>query len=243
MWRASWVRFRSAFKEPYAKRERMTFYEGAVRIQPFEAPQTFNRSWALSAEIEIPDGGAYGPIAALGGDTSGWSVYLHDGVPTFAYNFPGPEMTYIRASDPLPAGRHLLRYEFEKTGDQPLGPGGTGRLFLGDTKIAEGEIKRTCTVGYSMDGTFDIGWDKGSPVSEDYGPNARFTGKVIRVDFDLKPDFHADHDDHAGPPRGQLRARHDPPIAASQHASGHRYRFERDATVRLAQTLTFARRQ
>jgi hypothetical protein len=105
-------------------------------------------------------------------------------------------MTYIRASEPLGAGRHLLRYEFEKTGSAPLGAGGTGRLFLGDTKIAEGEIRRTCTVGYSMDETFDVGWDKGSPVSEDYGPNARFTGRIIRVDFDLKPDFHPDHDDH-----------------------------------------------
>ncbi len=41
-----------------------------------------------------------------------------------------------------------------------------------------------------MDETFDVGWDKGMPVSEDYGPNARFTGRVVRVDFDLKPDFH-----------------------------------------------------
>jgi len=182
--------------ELYAKRELMTFYEGAVRIQPFEAPQTLNRSWALSAEIEVPEGRAEGPVAALGGDSSGWSVYLDKGVPTFAYNYPGPEMTYIRASEPLGAGRHLLRYEFEKTGSAPLGAGGTGRLFLGDTKIAEGEIRRTCTVGYSMDETFDVGWDKGSPVSEDYGPNARFTGRIIRVDFDLKPDFHPDHDDH-----------------------------------------------
>ncbi len=35
-----------------------------------------------------------------------------------------------------------------------------------------------------------------SPVSEDYGPNAQFSGHIIRVDFDLKPDFHPDHDDH-----------------------------------------------
>jgi hypothetical protein len=76
--------------ELYAKRELMTFYEGAVRIQPFEAPQTLNRSWALSAEIEVPEGGAEGPVVALGGDSSGWSVYLDKGVPTFAYNYPAP---------------------------------------------------------------------------------------------------------------------------------------------------------
>ena len=63
-------------------------------------------------------------------------------------------------------------------------------------KVAEGAIPRTCTVGYSIDETFDIGWDKGSPVSEDYGPVARFTGRIIKVDFDAQPDLHPDHDDH-----------------------------------------------
>lgn len=65
--------------------------------------------------------------------------------------------------------------------------------------MAESEIERTCTVGYSMDETFDIGWDKGAPVSEDYGPNSRFTGTIVRVDFDVEPDFHpdlAEHDEH-----------------------------------------------
>lgn len=132
----------------------------------------------------------------MGGDSAGWTVYLKGSVPMFCYNFPDPEYTYIRGSDPLPPGRHLVRFEFEKTGTQPLGAGGTGRLFVADTKVAEGTIARTCTVGYSMDETFDIGWDKGAPVSEDYGPNTKFTGTIIRVDFDLHPDFHPDLPDH-----------------------------------------------
>ena len=47
-----------------------------------------------------------------------------------------------------------------------------------------------------MDETFDIGWDKGSPVTEDYGPIATFTGRVTSVDFDSQPDLHPDHDEH-----------------------------------------------
>ncbi len=39
----------------------------------------------MNAVVEIPDGGATGPIAAMGGDS--WSLYLNDqGVPTFWYN-------------------------------------------------------------------------------------------------------------------------------------------------------------
>ena len=180
----------------YPEPDVMTFYEGSVRIQPFSGPPTLNRSWTASAEIEIPDGGATGPVVAMGGDSSGWTLYLNDGVPTFCYNYPGPELTYIRGTEPLAPGRHLVRYEFEKTGTEPMGAGGIGRLFVGDQQVAEGEIRRTCTVGYSMDETFDIGWDKGARVTDEYETNARFTGRIIRVDFDLKPDFHPDHHHH-----------------------------------------------
>lgn len=174
----------------YAQRNHMTFYEGAVRIQPFEAPQTLNRSWAMEAEVELPDGGADGPIAAMGGTSSGWALYLKDSVPTFCYNFSGTEYTYLRNGEKVSPGRHVVRYEFEKTGSEPIGAGGKARLFLDGQPMVEGEIKRTCPALYTLDETFDVGWDKGTPVSEEYGPNAKFTGRVIKVDFDLHPDLH-----------------------------------------------------
>lgn len=174
----------------FADRTKFTYFDGAVRIQEFAAPDTKNRSWVMTAEIEIPMAGAHGPIVVMGGSPAGWALYLNHSVPTFCYNFPGPEYTYIRGKKALPPGRHVVRFEFEKTGLEPLGAGGTGRLFQADQLIGEEQIPRTCGLGYSMDETFDVGWDKGTPVSEDYGPLARFTGKVIRVDFDLKPDLH-----------------------------------------------------
>jgi hypothetical protein len=98
---------------------------------------------ALCDDYEpIPDGVGEGPIAVIGGDSSGWAVCLKDSVRTLAYNYPGPEFTHIRGTDPLPAGRHLVPYEFEKTGGEPIGARGTGRLFVGDETVAEGEIKR-----------------------------------------------------------------------------------------------------
>jgi hypothetical protein len=73
--------------------------------------------------------------------------------------------------------------------------------LVDDQEIAHGNIKRTCPIGYPIDETFDIGWDKGTPVSEDYGPIAQFTGRILRVDFDLAPDASAEahdaHDAHA----------------------------------------------
>ena len=72
-----------------------------------------------------------------------------------------------------------------------MGAGGNARLYVADALAAEGSILRTCTVGYSMDETFDIGWDKGAPVTPDYEPIASFTGTIIKVDFEVKPDLHA----------------------------------------------------
>jgi hypothetical protein len=83
-----------------------------------------------------------------------------------------------------------VRYEFDKTGPEPFG-GGTGRLMVGGATVAEGEITRACPIGYTIDGTFGIGWDKGTPASAEYGLLTRFTGTIIRVDFELHPDLHS----------------------------------------------------
>ena len=183
-----------AFMEA-SKRSKVTFYPGAVRIPEIDAPITINRSWSMTAEVEIPEGGAAGPICVMGGDTNGWSLYMKDGKIVYCYNLISRDFTYLRSEKVLP-GRHKILYEFEKTGQQ-LGAGGVGRIYLDGKKVAEGKIPRTAAFGYSADETFDIGCDKGSPVTPEYKAKAEFTGKIIRVDFDLKPDLHHDPERHA----------------------------------------------
>ena len=173
----------------YATREQVTFYPGAVRIPEGNSPDTKNRSWVMTAYVEIPEGGAEGPICATGGDTNGWSLYVKDNKPVYSYNLAGSQFTYIRSSDPLKPGKHNIRYEFEKTGKEPVGAGGIGRLFVDGKKMAEQKIPRTSAFGYSLDETFDVGCDKMSPVTDEYKPQAEFTGKIIKIDFDLKPDL------------------------------------------------------
>jgi hypothetical protein len=56
-------------------------------------------------------------------------------------------------------------------------------------KAGEGKIPRTAAFGYSLDETFDVGCDTGGPVTEEYRPLAAFTGKIVQVKVDLKPDF------------------------------------------------------
>lgn len=179
----------------FAQKEKLTFYPGAIRLAA-GAPRTIGRSWAMEAEVEIPKGGAEGPICAHGGDANGWSLYVKDGRLVFCYNLISVYLTYIRSDKKLTTGRHKVGFEFEKTGTEPFGAGGVGRLFIGGKQVGEGTIDKTAAIGYTLDETFDVGCDKGSPVSPEYGPRAAFTGKIIRVDFDLKPDLHHDPQKH-----------------------------------------------
>jgi arylsulfatase A-like enzyme len=174
------------------ERTSFTYYPGAVRVPEGNAPNTKNRSWAITAQLEIPDGGAEGPIVVMGGDTNGWSLYLKEGKPTFCYNLIARQFTYIRSPKALTRGAQTVRFEFQKTGKEPYGAGGVGRLFIDGQKVAEGKIPRTASFGYSLDETFDIGCDKGAPVSEEYPPLATFTGRIVQVGVDVKPDFAPD---------------------------------------------------
>jgi arylsulfatase len=182
----------------YQTRSQVTFYPGAVRIPESNAPETKNRSWTMTAHVEIPEGGANGPLCVMGGDTNGWSLYLNDGRPVFCYNLANAQLTYIRADQALAPGTHAVRFEFEKdsASSQQFGAGGTGRLYVDDQPVAEGKIPRTAAFGYSLDETFDVGCDKGSPVTDEYPPLAAFTGQISKITFDLKPDFHHDPDTH-----------------------------------------------
>jgi arylsulfatase A-like enzyme len=179
-----------------ADRTQFRFFPGAVRIPEHVAPDTKNRSWSVEAEVDIPPDGASGPIVVMGGDTAGWSLYVKDLKPAFCHNLAAQQLTYIRGAKPLPAGRHKVRFEFEKTGKEPFGAGGVGRLFVDGQKVGEGAIPRTAAFGYSLDETFDVGCDKGAPVTDEYPPLASFTGTIVQIDVDLKPDLTTDPKRH-----------------------------------------------
>jgi arylsulfatase A-like enzyme len=176
---------------------KFTFYAGSVRLPEHVAPNTMNRSWAVEAHIDVPKGGAEGPLVVMGGDTNGWSLYLKEGKPTFCYNLASIELTYIRGPKAIASGLHTVRYEFEKVGKEQFGAGGVGRLFVDGHKVAEGTIPTTTAFAYSLDETFDIGCDKGAPVTDEYRPLAAFTGTIVKVDVDLAPDVASDEMRHS----------------------------------------------
>jgi hypothetical protein len=103
------------------------------------------------------------------------------------------ELYYVRSTKEVPAGKNLkLRFEFDKTGQEKFGAGGIGRLYINDDKVGEGHIPRTVKFMYANCEGFDIGIDTGTPVTDEYKPSARFTGKIEKVMIDLFGERHID---------------------------------------------------
>lgn len=166
-------------------RTKFTYFEGAVGIPEVAAPPVINRSHVITAEIEVPPFGAEGVLVAIGGVVSGWSLYVDEQRrPVYTYNLFGVERTTLVGSKPLPAGETTIRFEFAYDGGG-WGRGGTAKLSVDGEIVAEGRLGRTAPAFFSIDETFDIGVDAGSPAGE-YPPHYAFTGRIKRVTVELE---------------------------------------------------------
>ncbi len=176
-----------------AGRTSLTVYEGMAGMSENVFINTKNRSHTITAEVEIPKGGANGVILAQAGRFGGWSLYLKDGKPTYHYNFLGLARFTIAAATPVPAGKATIRYEFAYDGGG-LAKGGMGTLFVNDKKVAEGRIERSQPIVFSGDEGADVGEDGETPVTEDYGIAApyQFTGRIHKVTIEIKEMKQAD---------------------------------------------------
>lgn len=165
-----------------AGRTSLTLGEGMTGMLENVFINVKNKSKTLSAELDIPQGGANGTVIAQGGRFGGWSLYVKDGVPAYDYNFLGMQRASIQASKPLPAGKVKLRFEFAYDGGG-LGKGGQGTLYVNDEKVGEGRIAHTQPMIFSADETADVGIDLGTPVVEAIGSEHRsaFTGSIDKV--------------------------------------------------------------
>ena len=170
-------------------------FEGMGRLTENVVLNVKNKSHAVTADISVPADGATGVLIAQGGAFGGWSIYLHEGRPTYCYNLFGLNRTHVRADQPVPAGEHQVRLEVAYDGGG-LGKGITADLYVDGTQVATGRIDATVPLAFSGDETMDVGSDTGTPVSNDYtSRGSHFTGRVHRVQIDLGDDAH-DNDHH-----------------------------------------------
>jgi arylsulfatase len=147
-----------------------------------------NQSYALTAEVVVPDSGAEGVILAQGGVSGGQSLYAKGGKPRYCYNFFGLERTYIEGTAKIPPGKHQVRMEFAYDGGG-VGKGGTVTLYIDGNAVGDGRLERTEALFFSADETCDLGNEFGSPVTTDHGQK-KVSGEVTWVEIDLGLDDH-----------------------------------------------------
>jgi arylsulfatase len=160
-----------------------TFYPGIV-LPEFIAPNTKNRSYAITAFVNLDKPGAEGVLVAEGGRFGGYTLYIKNGKLVLHFNFLNSARYTITSNTDVPLGKSQLRYEFTARGD--ASGSGVGKLFINDQQVGEGKIGKTQRNIYSIDETFNVGMDIASPVSEDYQSPFRFTGGLEKVTIELK---------------------------------------------------------
>ena len=152
-------------------RTSMTFYAGMDHLMENTVLNIKNRSYSVTAEVEVAEGQTDGVIVAQGGRFGGWSLYVKDGAPKFAYNYFDQTIYYVEGTEKLPAGTVNVRYHFDFTDKKP-GGGGTGRLYINDKLVGEARIDKTVANIFAADETMDIGADLAMPVTDDYPEGA-----------------------------------------------------------------------
>ncbi len=169
-------------------------FGGMGRLTENSLVVTKNKSFALTSEIVVPEGGVNGTIVAFGGAFGGMSLYAYEGKAAFCYNLFGLEQFKVYGAYPIPTGEHQVRLEFAYDGGG-LGKGGTATLFVDGAQVGEGRIDGTVPMLFSADETADVGTDSGTPVTDDLGAkDVKFTGRVKWVQIDLGEDAQdADH--------------------------------------------------
>ena len=169
------------------ERTSLTLSEGMDSMSENVFLNLKNRSCSITADLDIPEGGANGVVIAQAGRFGGWSLYLKDGKPTYCYNFLGLQEYKVAAPNALAAGKATVRMNFDYDGGG-AGKGGLATLLVNGEKVASGRIERTQMAIFSADETAGVGKDDATPVTTDYKERDNaFTGKVLKVTLDVKP--------------------------------------------------------
>ncbi len=169
-------------------------------------PRIYNRSYSITADLVVPEGGAEGVIVAEADHLGGFSLFVQDGKLTHTYSMMGVFVFKQIADETLPTGDVTVSMVFDADAAKPA-TGGEVTLLINDRAVGSGRMDHTVPIRFSGYSGMDIGRDNGGVVDlsyEDRKPFA-FTGTIKKVVFDLKP-HPTDEDEmaiHAAAHRGE----------------------------------------
>ncbi len=182
---------RALAERPQVADERSTYvyYPGTQPVPMVAGVRVLNRPHSITADVEIPDGGAKGVLLCHGDNEGGYVLYMNDHKLHYAHNYVGRIVFQAESKARVPVGRHQLRYEFEVTGEPEFADGkgaaGIGRVYI-DGKLS-GEVEMPVTTPFSMglSGGIGVGALPGAPIVPGHVAPFAFTGTIHQVTVDV----------------------------------------------------------
>ena len=166
-----------------------TYYPHTQSIPSNAAVKILNRSHSITADVEIPTGGAEGVLLAHGGNDGGYSFYLKGGKLYWVHNYVARSLYRVESVESIPEGRHQLRFEFEVTGKPDIAKGkgtpGRAQLYIDGKLVGDADIPVTTPLALGLGNGVNVGIAPGSPITPDYEPPFQFTGKIHTVVVDV----------------------------------------------------------
>ena len=192
------LRFAEERPQLTADRSSYTFYPGTQAV-PFNAgPRLLNRTHSITAEVNIPEQGAEGCLVSFGGTDGGYALYVQDGKLQYVQNYVARDYLHVMATEPVSAGRHALRFEFEVTGEPDIAQGkgspGRAQLYIDGKLVGQADFPHTTPLSLGLTGGITVGADLGAPVAPFYRTPFAFTGTIQSVTFDVSGDVIMDED-------------------------------------------------
>ena len=181
-----------------AGRTEFVFNRPMVGLPQGDSPLLLNTSYTITADIDVPAGGAEGMILTSGGRFAGYGFYLLKGKPVFLWNMIDLERIKWEGPDALTPGRHTVEFDFKYEGHgigtlrynnmSGLAQPGTGVLKVDGKEVAKKKMEKTLPMILQWDESFDVGSDTLTGVNDaDYKPPFTLTAKLNKLT--LKVDY------------------------------------------------------
>ncbi len=189
------ARFLTPRPSATAGRTHFTYSGELSGVPAAAAPDILEKSYTITAAVEIPQGGAEGMIVTQGGRFGGYGLFLSKGElgigrgkVVFLYNLLDLKRTVWEGPE-LSPGKHTIVFDFKFDGPG-LGKGGIGVLSVDGKEVAKNSMEHTTPIMFPEDEDFDVGQDTRTGVAfieYRYDVPFKFTGKIDKLTFDLGP--------------------------------------------------------
>jgi arylsulfatase len=175
-----------------AGRSEFVYTKPMTGLPQGDSPLLLNCSYTITADVEVPNGGAEGMLVTSGGRFGGWGFYLLKGKPVFVWNLVDLKRPRWEAPQALAPGKHTVEFDFKYDGlgvgtlafnnMSGIGRPGTGVLKVDGKEVANQKMDHTVPLILQWDESMDFGSDTGTPVDDqDYQCPFPLTGTFSKI--------------------------------------------------------------